>query len=73
MFNIHLGAFLYDVELWNISFSTGVLSVEECIARGFTVQEQRFPNETKFFSLHVPIDADVVLKHVCKLYLQNVC
>ncbi|XP_074541831.1 zona pellucida protein AX 1 [Halichoeres trimaculatus] len=63
MFSVHVGTFLHDVELRNISFSTGVLTVEECNAKGFTVQEHVFPNETKSFSLNVPFDADVVLKH----------
>lgn len=64
VFSVHLGTFLHDVALRNITFSTGVLTVEECNARGFTVQEHSFPNGTKSFSLEVPFDADVVLKHV---------
>ncbi len=67
VFNVHLGTFLYDVELRNITFSTGVLTVEECSARGFIVQEHSFPNGNKSFSLQVPFDSDVVLKHVCGL------
>lgn len=67
VFSVLLGTFLHDVELRNITFSTGVLTVEECHARGFTVQEHSFPNGTKGFSLQVPFDADVVLKHVCEL------
>ncbi|XP_076612518.1 uncharacterized protein LOC143336320 [Chaetodon auriga] len=63
VFSVHLGTFLHDVELRNITFSTGVLTVEECIARGFTVQEHSFPNGSKTLSLQVPFDADVVLKH----------
>uniref|UniRef100_A0A3Q4AHM8 ZP domain-containing protein n=1 Tax=Mola mola TaxID=94237 RepID=A0A3Q4AHM8_MOLML len=63
MFRVQLGTFLPDVELRNITFSTGVLTVEECLARGFNVQELRFPNETKSFSLQVSFDSDVVLKH----------
>ncbi|XP_010739022.3 uncharacterized protein LOC104926782 [Larimichthys crocea] len=63
VFSVLLGTFLHDVELRNITFSTGVLTVEECHARGFTVQEHSFPNGTKGFSLQVPFDADVVLKH----------
>nr|XP_046229503.1 uncharacterized protein LOC124050741 isoform X2 [Scatophagus argus] len=61
VFSVHLGTFLHDVELKNITFSTEVLTVEECSARGFTVQEQRLPSGTKSFSLQVPFDADVVL------------
>ena len=67
VFSVHVGTFLHDVELRNITFSTGVLTIEESRARGFTVQEHSFPNGTKSFSLQVPIDADVVLKHVCVL------
>ncbi|XP_070781644.1 zona pellucida protein AX 1 [Enoplosus armatus] len=63
LFTVHLGTFLHDVDLRNITFSTGVLTVDECNARGFTIQEHRFPNGTKGFSLKVPFDADVVLKH----------
>lgn len=64
VFSIQLGTFLHDVELRNITFSTGVLSIEECNARGFDIQEHRFPNKTKQFSLKVPFDTDVVLTHV---------
>ncbi|XP_041661284.1 zona pellucida protein AX 1 [Cheilinus undulatus] len=63
MFSVHVGTFLDDVELRNITFSTGVLSVEESNARGFTVEEHSFPNGTKSFSLKVPFDAGVVLQH----------
>ena len=65
MFAVHVGSFLHDVVLKNITFSTGVLSVEETIARGFTVEEHILPNGTIEFSLQVAFDADVVLKHVC--------
>ena len=67
MFTLHLGTFLHDVVLSNITFSTGVLTVEEIRARGFFVQEHRFSNGSKSFSLQVPFDADVVLKHVCNI------
>ncbi|XP_053192910.1 zona pellucida protein AX 1 [Scomber japonicus] len=63
LFSVHLGTFLHDVELRNITFSTGVLTVEESNAKGFTVEEHTFPNGSKSFSLHVPFDADVVLTH----------
>ncbi|XP_069014804.1 uncharacterized protein [Embiotoca jacksoni] len=62
-FSVYLGKFLNDVELRNITFSTGVLTVEESNARGFTVQEHSFPNGTKSFSLQVAFNSDVVLKH----------
>ncbi|XP_035000615.2 uncharacterized protein LOC118099918 [Hippoglossus stenolepis] len=63
MFTLYLGTFLHDVELRNITFSTGVLTVEESTARGFSVQEHSFSNGSKSFFLQVPFDADVVLKH----------
>ncbi|KAK5919118.1 hypothetical protein CgunFtcFv8_023040 [Champsocephalus gunnari] len=63
VFNVLLGTFLHDVELRNITFSTGVLTVEESNAKGFTVQEHSLANGSKSFSLQVPFDADVVLKH----------
>ncbi|XP_035535234.1 zona pellucida protein AX 1 isoform X1 [Morone saxatilis] len=63
VFSVYLGTLLHDVELSNITFSTGVLTVEECNARGFPVQEHSFPNGSKSFFLQVPFDADVVLKH----------
>lgn len=69
VFSVVLGNFLHDVELKNINFSTGLLTVQECNARGYTVQEHSFPNGTKCFFLHVPFDADVVLKRVYKLTL----
>ncbi|XP_020497136.2 uncharacterized protein zpax1 [Labrus bergylta] len=63
MFIVHVGTFLHDVELMNITFSTGDLTVEESNDRGFTVQEHSFPNGTKSFSLKVPFDTDVVVEH----------
>ncbi|KAK5903406.1 hypothetical protein CgunFtcFv8_007189 [Champsocephalus gunnari] len=63
VFSVLLGTFLHDVELSNITFSTGVLTVEESNAKGFTVQEHSLANGSKSFSLQVPFDADVVLKH----------
>ncbi|KAK5930030.1 hypothetical protein CesoFtcFv8_000283 [Champsocephalus esox] len=63
VFSVLLGTFLHDVELRNITFSTGVLTVGESNAKGFTVQEHSLANGSKSFSLQVPFDADVVLKH----------
>ncbi|XP_034555951.1 zona pellucida protein AX 1 isoform X2 [Notolabrus celidotus] len=63
MFSVHVGTFLHDVELRNISFATGVLTVEEINARGFSIQTHVFPNGNKSVSLTVPFNADVVLKH----------
>lgn len=64
VFSVLLGNFLHDVELRNITFINGLLTVQECNTRGYTVQEHSFPNKTKSFSLHVPFDADCVLKRV---------
>ncbi|KAM8832525.1 uncharacterized protein AB9W97_003641 [Spinachia spinachia] len=63
MFRFFLGTFLHDVVLKNITFSTGVLTVDECNTRGFIIQEHGYANGTKSYSLSVPFDADVVLKH----------
>ncbi|XP_037305478.2 zona pellucida protein AX 1 [Pungitius pungitius] len=63
VFSVVLGTFLHDVVLKNITFSTGVLTVDESNARGFTIQEHKYANGTKDYSLSVPFDADVVLKH----------
>nr|XP_040016670.1 uncharacterized protein LOC120808108 [Gasterosteus aculeatus aculeatus] len=63
VFSVVLGTFLQDVVLKNITFSTGVLTVEESNTRGFTIQEHRYKNGTKGYSLSVPFDSDVVLKH----------
>lgn len=39
----------------NISFPMGVLSVDECNARGFNVMEHTVPgSSSKFFTLQVP-------------------
>lgn len=65
LFSVRLGSFLHDVELKNITFFTGVLTVEESNARGLIVQEHIYTNGTKGFSLQVAFDADVVLKTVC--------
>ncbi|XP_036003215.1 zona pellucida sperm-binding protein 2 [Fundulus heteroclitus] len=62
-FSLYVGSFLYDVELRNITFATGVLTVEESNARGFTVQQHLLANGTLVFSLKVPFDTDVVAKH----------
>ncbi|XP_068593436.1 uncharacterized protein [Cebidichthys violaceus] len=62
VFSVILGTFLHDVVLKNITFSTGILTVEESNARGFTIQEHNHSNGTKSFSLLVPFDSDVVLK-----------
>ncbi|KAM8846138.1 zona pellucida protein AX 1 [Synchiropus picturatus] len=63
LFMVYVGTFLHDVELRNITFSDGVLSVDESNAKGFLVQEHSHPGGLKSFSLQVPFDADNVLKH----------
>lgn len=65
VFDILLGTFLHDVELMNITFTTRVLTVAECNARGFDVQEHHFANSSKTFSLRVPFSDELVLKQVC--------
>ncbi|TRZ00496.1 hypothetical protein DNTS_004526 [Danionella cerebrum] len=65
MFIVVLGTFLQDVELVNLTFSSGVLTVDEAIARGFNVQEQLFQNGSKAFRFQVPFsDPFVVRKQV---------
>lgn len=64
VFSVMLGGFFHDVELKNITFVTGVLTVEESNARGLIVQEHIYTNGTKGFSLQVSFNADVVLKTV---------
>ncbi|XP_054618282.1 uncharacterized protein LOC129172505 isoform X2 [Dunckerocampus dactyliophorus] len=63
VFSVHVGTFLDDVVLRNITFSKDTLSVEECEARGFVVQENRHPGGLKSFSLQVPFDVPEVLIH----------
>ncbi|XP_076873884.1 zona pellucida protein AX 1 [Brachyhypopomus gauderio] len=62
VFDVSLGSFLHDVELVNITFSTGVMTVAEANARGFTVQQHRLPNGSKTYSMRVPFSDAVVLK-----------
>ncbi|XP_057679085.1 uncharacterized protein LOC130907710 [Corythoichthys intestinalis] len=63
VFNIHIGTFLDDVELKNITFSTGTFTLEACHAKGFIIQEHRNPGGMKSFSLNVPFAAAEVHKH----------
>lgn len=64
VFNITLGFFLPDVELLNVTFSTGVMSVDEANAVGFNVQEHLFNNGSKAFSIEVPFSDPAVLRTV---------
>uniref|UniRef100_A0A8C7HRL2 ZP domain-containing protein n=1 Tax=Oncorhynchus kisutch TaxID=8019 RepID=A0A8C7HRL2_ONCKI len=60
VFVLELGTFNLDVELLNITFPTMVLTVAECNARGFNVQEQRSPDNTlKTFRMEVPFSDPV--------------
>ncbi|KAK0137804.1 Zona pellucida sperm-binding protein 2 [Merluccius polli] len=62
MFKVWFGTLLHDVNLVNITFSNGVLSVAECNEKGF-LQEQKYSNGSKIYVLQVPFSDDVVLKH----------
>ncbi|XP_020357299.2 uncharacterized protein LOC109904477 [Oncorhynchus kisutch] len=65
VFVLELGTFNLDVELLNITFPTTVLTVVECNARGFNVQEQRSPDNTlKTFRMEVPFSYPVVFKEL---------
>uniref|UniRef100_A0A8C7VQI7 ZP domain-containing protein n=1 Tax=Oncorhynchus mykiss TaxID=8022 RepID=A0A8C7VQI7_ONCMY len=67
VFVLELGTFNLDVELLNITFPTMVLTVAECNARGFNVQEQRSPDNTlKTFRMEVPFSDPVVVKEVAE-------
>ncbi|KAL6486534.1 hypothetical protein MHYP_G00059260 [Metynnis hypsauchen] len=61
-FNMLLGTFLHDVELMNITFSTGVMTLAEANVRGFNVQQHGFSNGSKAFTIQVPFSDAVVLK-----------
>uniref|UniRef100_A0A8C5BZE3 ZP domain-containing protein n=1 Tax=Gadus morhua TaxID=8049 RepID=A0A8C5BZE3_GADMO len=61
LFRVSLGTFAADVVLWNITLSGVVLSVAECNARGFNVQELGSQNGFKTFTLQVPFTDPLVL------------
>ncbi|XP_062324228.1 uncharacterized protein LOC134025304 [Osmerus eperlanus] len=61
VFKVELGTFLQDVELINITFLDGVLSVAECNDRGFNIEELSFPNGSKSIALTVPFTDRAVL------------
>ncbi|XP_056125463.1 zona pellucida protein AX 1 [Rhinichthys klamathensis goyatoka] len=69
MFDVILGPFLYDVELVNITFSAGVLTLAEANVRGFNIQEQRFQNGSKAFRLQVPFSDSFVVRTQTDLLL----
>ncbi|XP_056437863.1 uncharacterized protein LOC130374906 [Gadus chalcogrammus] len=62
LFRVSLGTFAADVALWNMTLSGVVLSVAECNARGFNVQELGSQNGFKTFTLQVPFTDSLVLK-----------
>uniref|UniRef100_A0A8C1W2W2 Zona pellucida protein AX 1 n=1 Tax=Cyprinus carpio TaxID=7962 RepID=A0A8C1W2W2_CYPCA len=62
IFDVLLGPFLYDTELANLTFPTGVFTVAEANAMGINVQEQRFQNGSKAFRLQVPFADTVVVR-----------
>ncbi|KAK7907673.1 hypothetical protein WMY93_016285 [Mugilogobius chulae] len=63
LFSVQVGTFLQDVELRNITFFTGTFTVEECVARGFTVQQQDQPDGARTFTVSLGFDEDVVKTH----------
>uniref|UniRef100_A0A3B3ZD43 ZP domain-containing protein n=1 Tax=Periophthalmus magnuspinnatus TaxID=409849 RepID=A0A3B3ZD43_9GOBI len=63
LFSLQVGTFLQDVELRNITFFTGTFSVEECVTRGFSVQQHDYPNGTRSFSVSLAFSEDVVKRH----------
>ncbi|CAB1342683.1 unnamed protein product, partial [Coregonus sp. 'balchen'] len=63
VFMFELGTFNIDVELLNVTFPTGVLTVAECNARGFNVQEHRsLDNTSKTFTMEVTFSDPVVFQ-----------
>lgn len=64
VFSIMLGSFLPDVVLLNITFSTGVMSIDEANGKGFNVQEHLFSDSSKAFSIEVPFSDPAVLRTV---------
>ncbi|XP_028997903.1 uncharacterized protein LOC114850094 [Betta splendens] len=62
-FKVMVGPFATDVALVNITFASEVLSVSDCIVRGFNLMERRSPNySSRSFTLEVPFADPVVLK-----------
>ncbi|CAL8315679.1 unnamed protein product [Lota lota] len=62
LFRVSLGPFAPDMELLTLTLSSVVLSVAECNARGFDVQELGSQNGFKTFTLQVPFMDPLVLK-----------
>uniref|UniRef100_W5NKT6 ZP domain-containing protein n=1 Tax=Lepisosteus oculatus TaxID=7918 RepID=W5NKT6_LEPOC len=62
LFNVTLDSFLPDVELVNITFGNETLTIPEANQLGYNVQEHRFPNGSKWFTLQVPFESPHVSK-----------
>ncbi|XP_064195781.1 zona pellucida protein AX 1 [Anguilla rostrata] len=62
VFDFFVGSFLSDVELVNITFTTGVMSIAEANVQGFNVQEHILPTGLKGYFLQVPFSDPVVHK-----------
>ncbi|XP_042359983.1 uncharacterized protein LOC121955951 [Plectropomus leopardus] len=63
MFKVLLGSFGSDVALINVTFPSEVLSVADCIVRGFNVLEHMSPNSSsKVFTLELPFTDPAVLQ-----------
>uniref|UniRef100_A0A665WCD2 Uncharacterized LOC115038229 n=1 Tax=Echeneis naucrates TaxID=173247 RepID=A0A665WCD2_ECHNA len=55
LFKVLVGPFGSDVALMNITFPSEILSVTDCVARGFSILEHISPNSSsKVFTLEVP-------------------
>ncbi|XP_066559653.1 uncharacterized protein LOC136749347 [Amia ocellicauda] len=62
-FNVTLGTFLPDVELVQITFVTGTLTIPYMVNLWHNVQEHIFPNGSKAYNLQVPlVDPNVVVE-----------
>ncbi|KAG7508964.1 hypothetical protein JOB18_030126 [Solea senegalensis] len=73
VFKVMLGPFGSDVALMNVTVNTQVLTVEECLARGFNILEHISPNgSVKVFSLQVPFTDPVVQQMKGTLFTVNV-
>ncbi|TMS12097.1 Zona pellucida sperm-binding protein 2 [Larimichthys crocea] len=63
IFKVLLGPLGSDVALMNITFPTEVLTVADCVARGYNVLEHMSPNSSsKVFTLEVPFTDSAVLQ-----------
>uniref|UniRef100_A0A665WE19 Uncharacterized LOC115038229 n=1 Tax=Echeneis naucrates TaxID=173247 RepID=A0A665WE19_ECHNA len=61
LFKVLVGPFGSDVALMNITFPSEILSVTDCVARGFSILEHISPNSSsKVFTLEVPFTDPVV-------------